>query len=318
MSKYIELYPLSLIKGDGLIAQLTNIKDIPWAGANAPILEKTFAFSHGQKRVSSSLEALSEHDRAEVIAAMFKERWQKLWDAYKAEYNITDAYIVRETGTETREISETENNKYGHTITEDGSDSGSRTNSGTDAGTVSYLGSDSGTVDKTVTEKVDAEVSESDTGTVTTIGAGTDNTEDSVYGFNSIIPSPSDKSTSDNTNNSQETRDLGKSRNENRNLEKSDGEVRDLSSSETETRDLTKTNTETRESENNRNTVHGGTDTKTNNNKENVTHELNKSGNIGYVTPQRLIKEEIELWGVPYFKAVFNDIVHFMMCQIYS
>lgn len=78
-------------------------------------------------------------------------------------------------------------------------------------------------------------------------------------------------------------------------------------SNETETRDLTDT----------RNTSHGGVDSKSGNNRNVEEYSLTKKGNIGYTTPQEMIRQEIELWGEPFFAVVYSDIVRFCMYQVY-
>lgn len=80
------------------------------------------------------------------------------------------------------------------------------------------------------------------------------------------------------------------------------------SSSGNEERNLTNTNT----------TTNSGTDSENQNDNETVNFDRKKTGNIGYTTPQQMLKDEIELWGEPFFKQVFNDITSFVMLQVYS
>lgn len=235
---YNELYPNSLSDGNGLISLLSMLSGIPWSecGEGAH-LERAFNLLHGQKQVLSRLESVVTKDMASIIATMFGEKWTKLWNAYKKEYNITDAYLVIEEGSEQRLIDKTENLLHGHEVSENSTDAGTITNSGNSS----------------------------------------EDTNANVYGFNSIAPSPSEKTGVTGTDSNTETRNLSGSRTVN----------------------------------------NAGTDTTTNKDEENVTRSLNKHGNIGYTTPQKLISEEIKLWGQPYFASVFLDISRFLFYQVY-
>lgn len=47
------------------------------------------------------------------------------------------------------------------------------------------------------------------------------------------------------------------------------------------------------------------------------SHTITKEGNIGYSTPQKLLREEFELWAVPFFQKVFDDIDSFITIMVY-
>lgn len=81
-----------------------------------------------------------------------------------------------------------------------------------------------------------------------------------------------------------------------------------VSSTNTETRNLTDSNT----------VVNSGSDTRVIDGEEKSSHTLKKSGNIGYSTPQKLLREDIELWINPYFNIVFADIDSFITIQVYE
>ena len=117
----------------------------------------------------------------------------------------------------------------------------------------------------------------SNSGTIGTASDATSSDHEGIFGFNSATSVGSGTSTGNETSN------------------------------ETETRNLTDT----------RNTSHGGIDSKNGNNNNVEEHSLTKKGNIGYTTPQEMIKQELELWGDPFFAVVFSDIVRFCMYQVY-
>lgn len=234
---YREVYP---VLGDGLIKKVMS-ENIPlWEPLDNETKTATdIAFNnlHGNKEFTPFFESLSDEQKVSSVLALFKEKWTKLWNIYSVEYNILDAYIVNETGSNNKTNNRNKNMTHGHVISEEGTNSGSVT------------------TDNTFNETVN----------------------DSVYAFNSSSASPSASSTtSDNTNNS-ETRDL----------------------------------------EDTRETTHSGTDKEVNTDTENGSYTIKKTGNIGYATPQSMLKEELSLWGEPFFKQVFTDIVNFCMYQVY-
>lgn len=81
-----------------------------------------------------------------------------------------------------------------------------------------------------------------------------------------------------------------------------------VNSNDTETRNLATTGK----------TTNSGSDTRTIDGLETEEHSLTKKGNIGYSTPQKLLREDLELWVKPFFMTVFNDIDDFIMCQVHS
>ena len=117
-----------------------------------------------------------------------------------------------------------------------------------------------------------------DSGSIGTNTVTSDTSDDSVYGFNSLTHVPSDKTTNTGNENVTETRDL-------------------------ETTDTT---------------ANSGADTRAASHTEDETTTTTRSGNIGYTTPQELLRQDIELWHTPFFNLVFDDIDNFIMLQVYS
>lgn len=115
------------------------------------------------------------------------------------------------------------------------------------------------------------------TGTIGLEETDTMSGADNIYGFNSIDAVPSTTTSDNRTNNSTETRNLGDSR------------VITNSGQDTQNR----------------------TDNHTGN------HTISKHGNIGYSTPQKLLREDLELWSSPFFKIVFRDIYLAISEQVY-
>ena len=120
-------------------------------------------------------------------------------------------------------------------------------------------------------------VNTDDTGSVTTQGSSESSTTVGLYGFNSQTSVPSDTS------------------------------ANHSSTSDTENRDLNTTSLRT----------DGGSDTVDRESTEQSIHNVTKEGNIGYSTPQKLLREEFELWAVPFFEKVFADIDNFITIQVF-
>ena len=100
-----------------------------------------------------------------MLTTLFAEKWTRLWNDFKLEYNQLDAYRVDETVTRDRDDSDESTNTFGKVIDSTHTDSGSV-----------------------------------DTNTVTA-----DTSDGSVYGFNSITNVPSDKNTTTGNENVIET-----------------------------------------------------------------------------------------------------------------
>lgn len=116
-----------------------------------------------------------------------------------------------------------------------------------------------------------------DTGTVGTTQNTQTNGQENVFGFNSQSNVPSNSDTETLSDNINETRNLAGSRTSN--------------NSGADERDIHETNAD--------------------------EYSSTKKGNIGYQSPQRLIKDDIELWSTPFFQRVFADIDSFFTILIY-
>ena len=236
MSKYKELYPQTLSDGVGLISTLSSL-EVPWATMNIPAIERMYGVRSGFKTIVDSFVEVPAELRASVLFAMFNEKWTKLWNIYKLEYNPLTAYKVVETGENSVEKQSSDLHQYG---------------------------------------KTQNEVSD-DTGTVTDASVSDSSNNVGLYGFNSQSSIPSDTTVASASENSTETRDLNG----------------------------TRTRTD------------GGSDTIDRENIEQSEHNVTKEGNIGYSTPQDLLREEFELWAIPFFQKVFDDIDSFITIMVY-
>jgi len=137
-----------------------------------------------------------------------------------------------------------------------------------------------------------------DTGTIGVAGGTTDHetnsrtghsavsalSENDIFGFNSESGVPSDKGNGSNTGDTTET--------------------------DERTDTGTNTSTETR------NTAENTGVTTNNNDTQTRTHS--RSGSIGVITPQQMIKEEIEVWEWLFFEDVFRDVAKMLTIPIYT
>lgn len=240
MKTYLELYPESQ-QGNGLIRAISE-HGAPWmpmTEQDITTLEQLFSVRSGFKTITPAFVVADDDSRARMLLMLYKEKWKRLWNDFKLEYNPLDAYRVDETITRDKDTTNENSTNYGKI---------SETNS-TDAGNVT--------------------TTESDTRAVLS----------GIYGFNTVgVSVPSDVSDDSGSSNSKETRDL------------------EASST----------------------TSNSGTDTTNTTFTEDETTTTNRSGNIGYTTPQELLRQDIELWGIPFFNLVFDDIDSFITLQVYS
>lgn len=238
--KYSELYPQSMTDGIGLISALGALESIPWHTLSPEVLqdiERAYYVRSNFKTVIESFIHADTSARARLIAALYSQKWTKLWKDFTLEYDPLHAYIVEETGERDKTVYATQTDTYGREVVVNGTDTGTVENSGTE-----NLNGSTG-----------------------------------IYGFNSVSAVPSDTQTDSTT-----TR-------------------------ETETRKLANSNT----------TVNSGQDTRDNDDKENEKYSVTKKGNIGYSTPQKLLREDIELWKESFFGIVFSDIDYFITISVY-
>ena len=224
---------------DGLFNQMVHGYTPPWGRdqATATTLDTMFLLKYGFKDVSDTFAQLHDQARPVFISMYFNDKWKKYWDLFNLEYNPLDAYTVTQSGSRSLDKDSRDSTTYGKS--------------------------------KSTTS--------TDTGTVSDISTSTESTDNDIYGFNSVSPTPSNEQniTSDDRN--------------------------------TQTRNLSSTNIQS----------DSGSDIIQKMESEEENHSLEKRGNIGYHTPQKLIREEFDLWIKPYFDIVLNDINELILVQVY-
>lgn len=236
--KYREAYPQTLSEGLGLISELSKHPDTPWNESLSATAERLYGVRSGFKDVLETFLLVPQENRVALLAALYGEKWRKLWDVFKLSYNPLDAYRMTEKTDSTKTVESHNETKYG--------------------------------------KVVDSVFNEA--GTVTDNGSSSDNSNSSIYGFNSAAGAPSNAENATRSNQNTEGRDI------------------DTTSEVT----------------------NSGTDTHTGNTTDTDNTSVEKSGNIGYTTPQELIRQEFELWGTPFFNMVFDDIDQFITIQVFK
>ena len=172
MSKYVELYP-DTFSGTGLLSAISELQSCPWhSSVDKTSVEIQYAVSSAQKQMVSNFEKVSPNLRPAVVLAFFIDKWKRLYDTYKLEYQALSPYSVKEVGEHSQVNTRNETQNYG--------------------GTSNESASNTGTVGNTET-------------TTRTDNSG-------IYGFNSANPSPSDTSSMETTGNNTETRNLASTR----------------------------------------------------------------------------------------------------------
>lgn len=155
MSKYVELYP-DTFSGTGLLSAISELASCPWhSSVDKTTVEIQYAVTSAQKQMVSNFEKVSPTLRPAVVLAFFIDKWKRLYDTYKLEYQTLSPYSVKEVGEHSQTNTRAETNNYGGTISESGS----------------------GNVTSGSTENYERAV------------------KASIYGFNSTASSPSDDST---------------------------------------------------------------------------------------------------------------------------
>lgn len=266
---------------------------------------------------------------AALMLSYYKPRWDKLGDIYDIDYdpihNYLDEWEDEADGSNSGErvLDSDREDTLGTTVTKSGmrtdnltqKNTGSVTNgkTGTEADAHTGTISDSGT--ETGTDNV------SHTGTVG--DSGTHSSTDSLWGFNSnnAVNTDATSGTDGNTRTDNltdaETKNLANSNT--RTLANTDTTT--FNTTEQRTDNTTQTNTGTQStsgSEATTGTNSRATDeTETTSGTDHREREGRHFGNIGNLTSQKMLNEEIELWKWNYVRSILDDAIKFLTLDVY-
>lgn len=309
-----------------------------------------------QNEVVSQLTQGELQQLGELILSIYKYKWDKLAEILSLQYdpihNYSDEYheelteAIDADKTRTPDISVA--NSETVTIDRDEADGGSET--------VQKTISDSNTrtdnLSKTTAETVDTDRSESDGGTEgiqktnSDTSTRTDNLSETIesselnkiYGFNSLEDEPVGDSSTDsestrlNTGTVGNTSQSSESSTRTRNLTHSVDETRDTDVTETQTGTVSDARQGTESSTTQKALTHTvddshvtsgtkrttGTETEESSSDRTRVREFTHVGNIGNLTTQQLINQEIELWRWTLIQQVLNDVKDFLTLPVYD
>ena len=249
------------LSGGGIFSTLQTLP-VPWKDKNisAELDVEYHGNVSGDKIISplvekiKSGETLTETEKtmlATSILAVCGVNWGKQWETLSFQYDPIENYSMQEKMTDDKTV-----DVYGKTRTR----------------------TDNLQHTKTGTEQDSPDLTDTETPNLISTG------ENSIYGFNSTNPVPSDEQTKHATGTNTNTR------------------------TGTDTRTYNTTDADTGTQTDN----DGGSDTRTRN------YTLTRSGNIGVTTSQQMIESERSLWVWNFFRnVVFPDIDRVLTLQIY-
>ena len=231
---------------------------------------------------------------AGIINGMYKHKWDKLMAVAEAEYdpihNYHDHLVEEINYSEEVDGSKSENGSHSDTRTDNLTKTSTNTLSYTDTFNTTLTTSDG----RTITE------------THNMSNSGSDSTNNGIYGFNSSAAVGDTNSSGSNSNLESGTITEGHAGTL---TEKKTGtEGRTNSGSVTDANTGTQTNAGSNSS----------SGTSSNDTSGEKTREYTKSGNIGNISTQKLLNEEIDLWQYNFICEMMKDVIRFVSLPIYE
>lgn len=231
---------------------------------------------------------------AGIINGMYKHKWDKLMEVATAEYdpihNFYDSFSETVNYSEDVDTSKSGSNSGNNTRTDNLSEGRNLTNSNTDT----FNKTDTTTDGRSITE------------THNMSNSGSNSNNDNVYGFNSSTAVGEGNSSGTNSNLESGTITTGHTGN------LTVTQTGTIGSSGSEGGTISHTGTQQN--------VSSGTNSETGSNDTvgERTREYTKTGNIGNISTQKLLNEEIELWKYNFICEVMRDVAGTITLPIYS
>lgn len=242
----------------------------------------------GEELTSAELDVL-----AALILEQYKIKWDKLAEVYDIEYdpihNYLDTWSDENDGTknETETDSYTRTDTFGHTV----GDTNLRTDNLTE--TVTYGRTETRTDNLAETEDV----------TTTNNGSGSES--NNLYGFNSSTAVGADTSSNSNSNTETVDRDVHNTG------------TQATNSGGADTTADTGTRTDARTITNSGSDGRSYSETRSDGVADHRERSGSHSGNIGNLTSQKQLQEEIALWRWNYAKEILEDVKEFCTLPLY-
>lgn len=284
------------------------------------LLDILFVGNYGEKNPSPFVEAIQDEYDEELtqnnlrtigaaLLALYANKWERLKEVGKIEYdpihNYLDEWEDHNEGSESKSdtISSTREDELGTTRTHNATrtDNLSESVNGTRTDNLSETTSSTRTDNLLETEGINE--TESSTG----------NQADNIFGFNSSTASPSTSSSDSNSKTKTGTNTVADTGTQTVSGSKSNTGTQ--GNSETTLNTGTQTNAET--------ILDSGTNTRTLEQTDELEGSDSRdrngrhSGNIGNLTSQKMINEEIELWRWTFINNVLDDVKEFCTLPIY-
>lgn len=231
---------------------------------------------------------------AGIINGMYKHKWDKLMAVAEMEYdpihNFSDH--LEETVSYTEGV--------------EGSKSGTASNSETRTDNLSSQSTDL----RTKTDTFNTTDTETDNKTITEThnmsNTGSNSNQDNIYGFNSSTAVGEGNSSGNNSNLESGTI-----------TDAHTGTIANAKTGTVQTANggtLTELNTGTQTNAGSS----SNSETSSNDTEGERTREYTKTGNIGNISTQKLMKEEIELWKYNFIHEIMRDVANFVSLPIYE
>lgn len=304
-----EIFP----KSNGLFSRMNYTFPMP-----ASQLDLLFFSDYGLKTIAPIVEVMLvdgalPYENLDALAMMVLNYYKNKWDRYlsilSAEYdplhNFLDEYQETGKGSENGKKDTTRKDIYAETITADNSNL--RTDNFTRTDNLQLNSTTTLTDDLTRTDNL-TEKTESSSNS-----SGNDSGSDKRFGFNSAESVGFGEGSSQNSSQSSGTNTVT-----NTGTQKNTGtQTNVVSQSNTGTQSNGGTENEAIKKNESRNITEDVTDGETSSGSNEYTKQGSHKGNIGNITTQKLIREEIDVWEWNFVREVLEDAKEFLTLPMY-
>lgn len=250
---------------------------------------------------------------ASIIKTMFKEQWDRTYEALVTDYNPLENYRMTEEGhDDTEEVKGARSSSFVHGAQSESNTYGAQSNSLQYGEKSTEFGSQLNSYSEGAQTTTMQHGAQSGS---TTYGSHTDSSEKTVSAFNASGYQPSEKTTdkigthTDTTASQNYTDSEGKS---SRSDSETKGQHTDIERQHTDTENRgSHTDSVTKNQYTDTQSEQGYTDTSS------TDHEFTRSGNIGVTTSQQMLESELNIRAFRFFERIFADIDSLLTLRVY-
>ena len=282
-------------------------------------LDLLFHSNYGERRIAPLIKNIINENKvaseenvkmiSNILLHLFSNKWLRLKKTLELDYEMIHNYYDEFT----EEISDTGSERSIISKNKEGNNTGNIEKTGNDTLTNSTDNTINNEVVNTSTKNITGENTVNATEEIGNEKTITENTNDSIFGFNSENSSNSDSSDSNSTENqtgnktSSITNNNSNVENVTNNQTNRTSEIQSGSSNKeyTNTEQINSTHTETENASND-----------VTSNMKRIRKSIHK-GNIGNLTSQQLIKQEIEVRRNNFIEIVLNDVKEYITIPMY-